>query len=119
MSMNTEPHPTPDTDAFVLKWQNADPARALVELTELHRSKERELAESKAQVRVLRESVSELEKDVEFYRSSMTRVAASLGVVAVEELMVLAENNTETYVDCLLKYIAIRKPIAAAMATQH
>jgi hypothetical protein len=53
----------------------------------------------------LRAEVARLNAEVEFYRTGMVKVAKAIGVQDPIELIVLAENNEETYVDLLIKWI--------------
>jgi hypothetical protein len=53
----------------------------------------------------LRAEVARLNAEVEFYRTGMTKVAEAVGVTTPLELIMLAENNEETYVDLLIKWI--------------
>jgi hypothetical protein len=59
----------------------------------------------------LREQVGEMRKTEDFYKQSMTRVAAEFGITSPLQMIARAENNEQTYADILIKII--REQLAA------
>lgn len=49
--------------------------------------------------------VAELEKDIQFYKDSMVRVAAEFDITSVFQLVGEAKDNSENYVDILIRII--------------
>lgn len=50
------------------------------------------------------------EKTVEFYKTGMVKIAEAFGITSIYQLIGRAENNTETYVDILVKIIKEKLP---------
>jgi hypothetical protein len=65
----------------------------------------------RGQVTRLREQVGEMRKTEDFYKQSMTRVAAEFGITSPLQMIARAENNEQTYADILIKII--REQLAA------
>jgi hypothetical protein len=55
-------------------------------------------------------TIASLTETLEFYKKSMKRIANAVGIETPLQLIALAENNEENYVDLLLKHIALSHP---------
>lgn len=50
--------------------------------------------------------------ELKFYKDALFRIASAFGCESPIKLSVLAENNSEDYVDLLIKYIKKKKGVA-------